>query len=317
MKMNRKAVIFGIKGYRLLRNEKKLFKKFTPWGIILFSRNIKNIYQLKTLIDEIKNLFRDKKYPILIDQEGGKVSRLNKIINLSHFSQYFFGQLYNKDKKLFYKFYKIYINNVCNIFKRVGININTVPVLDVLRQKTHNVIGSRSFSSNPRKVSKLGIICINFYKNKGIGSVIKHIPGHGMARCDSHFKTPVIKTNMKNLINKDFKPFKTCKSFFAMTAHAIYTAYDPNNTATHSKIIIKKVIRNHMKFKGILISDDISMKALKYKLEKNAIKALQAGCNLVLHCNGNISEMKKVAKVIPKIDKFTQKKTSHFYKFLA
>ena len=138
-----------------------------------------------------------------------------------------------------------------------------------------------------------------------------------MSKCDSHYETPIIKTNKKELIKKDFKPFKACKSFFAMTAHAVYKIYDVDNTATHSKIIINKVIRNHINFKGLLISDDISMKSLKYKLEKNAIKALQAGCNLVLHCNGNINEMSKLAKVIPKIDNFTQKKTSHFYKFLG
>ena len=315
--MNRKAVIFGIKGYRLTNKEKKFFKKVKPWGIILFSRNIKNITQLKILIDGIKKILQDKKYPILIDQEGGRVSRLNKIINLSFFSQDFFGSLYNKDKKLFYKVYKIYIDKVCEIFKKVGININTVPVLDVIRKNTHNVIGNRSFSQNSENVAKLGNVCINLYKKNNIATVIKHIPGHGLSKCDSHYKTPIIKTNKKELMRKDFKPFRRCKSLFAMTAHAVYSIYDLVNTATHSKIIINKVIRNHIYFKGLLISDDISMKSLKYKLEKNAIKALQAGCNLVLHCNANISEMSKLVKVIPKIDKFTQKKTSHFYKFLG
>ena len=314
--MNRKAIIFGIKGYQLTNKEKNLFKKAKPWGIILFSRNIKNIPQLKILVDDIKKILDDKKYPILIDQEGGKVSRLNKIIDLSYFSQDFFGKLYNKDKKLFYKFYKNYIDKVCNIFKKVGININTVPVLDVRRKKSHNVIGNRSFSQNPERVTKLGKICVDLYKKNKIATIVKHIPGHGMSKCDSHYKTPIIKTNKKELIKKDFKPFRECKSLFAITAHAVYETYDLDNTATHSKIIINQVIRNHINFKGILISDDISMKALKYKLEKNAIKALHAGCNLVLHCNGNISEMSKLVKVIPKIDNFTQKKTSHFYKFL-
>jgi len=314
--MNRKAVIFGIKGYGLTNKEKKFLKKVKPWGIILFSRNIKNITQLKTLIDEIKNILHDKKYPILIDQEGGKISRLNKIINLSFFSQDFFGRLYNKDKKLFYKVYRIYIDKVCEIFKKVGININTVPVLDVIRKDSHNVIGNRSFSQNPENVAKLGNVCINLYKKNNIATVIKHIPGHGLAKCDSHYKTPIIKTNKKELMRKDFKPFRRCKSFFAMTAHAIYSVYDLTNTATHSKIIINKVIRNHIYFKGLLISDDISMKSLKYKLEVNATKAIQSGCNLVLHCNANMSEMCKLSKVIPNIDNFTQKKTSHFYKFL-
>ena len=136
--MNRKAIIFGIKGYKLTSKEKVLFKKIKPWGIILFSRNIKNILQLKDLVKEIKKIFKDPKYPILIDEEGGDVSRLKKIINLRYFSQNFFGNLYKSDKKLFYTVYKVYIDNVCDLLNKVGININTVPVLDVLnKKKTH------------------------------------------------------------------------------------------------------------------------------------------------------------------------------------
>ena len=315
--MNKKAVIFGIRSYKLTNSEKILLKKVKPWGIILFSRNIKNILQLKLLIDDIKKTLNEKKYPILIDQEGGKVSRLNKIIDLSIFSQDFFGKLYIKDKKIFLNHYKIYINAVCYILNYVGININTVPVLDVRRKKSHNIIGTRSFSENPKDVSILGNFCIDFFKKNKIATVVKHIPGHGLAECDSHFKTPIIKANKKELIKKDFKPFKESKSLFAMTAHAIYQKYDNLNTATHSKVIINNVIRNYINFRGLLISDDVSMKSLKYDLEKNAIKAIHAGCNLVLHCNGDIKEMSKLAKVVPKIDKFTQKKTSHFYNFLG
>jgi len=314
--MNRKAVIFGIKKYKLTNKERLLFRKFKPWGIILFSRNIKDIFQLKKLVYDIKKLFKDEKYPILIDQEGGKVSRLNKIIDLSTFSQKFFGESYIKDKKLFYNNYKIYIKAICDIFKNVGININTAPVLDVRRKQSHKIIGSRSFSENPTVVSNLGKLCVDFYENNKIATVIKHIPGHGLSKSDSHYKTPMIRASKKELFKKDFKPFKTNKSLFAMTAHVIYSKYDSQNTATHSKIIIKEVIRNYMNFKGILMSDDISMKSLIYNLEENALKALNAGCNLVLHCNGNIREMSKLIKVIPSIDKFTQKKTSQFYKFL-
>jgi len=314
--MNRAAIIFGIQRHKLTTKEKLLFRKVKPWGIILFSRNIKNITQLKKLVDDIKKFFRDKKYPILIDEEGGKVSRLNKIIDLSIFSQNFFGKSYIKDKKLFYNHYKIHINLICDILKNVGININTVPVLDVRRKKSHNIIGSRSFSENSTIVSNIGKLCIDFYEKNRIATVIKHIPGHGFSKCDSHYKTPVINVDKKELFKKDFKPFKLNKSLFAMTAHAIYSKYDSHNTATHSKTVIKEVIRKHMNFKGILMSDDISMKSLKYSLEDNALRALHAGCNLVLHCNGNIREMSKLIKVIPKIDKFTQKKTSQFYKFL-
>ena len=134
--MNRKAIIFGIKGHTLTKGEKKLFKRIKPWGIILFSRNIKNIFQLKNLIDDIKTILKVSKYPILTDQEGGKVSRLDKIVDLSLFSQNYFSKLYKRDKNLFYNCYKIYIDKVCGIFNRVGININIAPVLDVRRKKT-------------------------------------------------------------------------------------------------------------------------------------------------------------------------------------
>jgi len=315
--MNRKAVIFGIKGIKLTKSEKIFLKEKRPWGIILFSRNIKSSSQLKNLIDDIKTIFNDKKYPVIIDQEGGRVSRLNKIIDLSIFSQNFFTKLYNKDKKIFSIYYNIYIDAVSNILNNTGININTAPVLDVKRKYAHNIVGDRSFSTLPDKVLKLGKITIDLFSKNKIATVIKHMPGHGLARCDSHHQTPIITASKNELINKDFKPFKFCDSFFAMTAHAIYTKYDSANTATHSKIIISKIIRKHMNFKGILISDDISMKALKYSLELNAIKALKAGCNLILHCNGNMQEMRRLEKVIPKVDNFIKKKTSQFYKFLG
>jgi beta-N-acetylhexosaminidase len=314
--VKRKAIIVGIGGIKLSSEEIYLLKKEKPWGVILFSRNIKNLIQLKKLIIDIKNCIKDKNYPILIDQEGGRVSRLNKIIDLSIFSQGFFGNFYKNDRKTFYDYYKIYIDTVCEIIKKVGININTVPVLDVRRKNSHSIIGNRSFSNDASIVSKMGNLCINWYSKNKIATVIKHIPGHGLSKCDSHHKLPVINTKKNELIKKDFKPFKNCKSPFAMTAHVIYSIYDPINTATHSRIVINEIIRKHIGFRGILISDDISMKALKYGLKDNATKALDAGCNLILHSNGNMQEMSKLTKIIPTIDKFTQKKTSHFYNFL-
>ncbi len=314
--MIRKAIIFGIRGTSLNKEESLFIKSVKPWGIILFSRNIKNLSQLKLLIKNIKKIIRDKNYPILIDQEGGRVTRLDKIIDFSLFSQGYFGKMYSKDKKNFKKKYKIYVDKVCEILVSAGININTIPVLDVLGKKSHKIIGDRSYSTNPKIVKKIGNISIDLFKDHKIATVIKHIPGHGAAKSDSHFKLPIIKKSRAELNKKDFMPFKKSNSFFAMTAHVIYSAYDSENVATHSKIIIGKVIRKYIGFKGILISDDISMRALKFGLQINAIKALKAGCNLILHCNGKINEMKKLAKVIPKIDNFTQKKTSQFYKFL-
>ena len=211
--MRRKAIIFGIKGTKLTAEERYLLETEMPWGIILFSRNIKNLFQLKFLIKDIRGSIKDKNYPILIDQEGGRVSRLNKIIDFSLFSQDYFGKLYKQDKKVFTHHYKIYIDKVCDILKKVGININTVPVMDVRRKKSHNVIGKRSFSVEPTIVSKIGNLCINLYKKNKIATVIKHMPGHGLAKCDSHYNLPVIKAKKTELINKDFKPFRSCQSF--------------------------------------------------------------------------------------------------------
>tara|TARA_B100000029_G_C17453231_1_gene915744 strand:- start:228 stop:1175 length:948 start_codon:yes stop_codon:yes gene_type:complete len=315
--MKRKAIIFGIKGQYLTKDEKKLIKKCKPWGIILFSRNIKDFKQTKKLISKIKFLMKDEKYPILIDEEGGTVSRLNNIIDMSLFSQSNFGKIFKKNKNKFYIYYKIYIQTVSNLLNELGININTVPVLDIKRKKTNKIIFYRSFSANKNIVSKLGNYCISLYHEKKIGTVSKHIPGHGLAFFDSHLKNSVIHNKKKYLIKNDFLPFKRSKSFFAMTAHLIYSSYDAKHTVTHSKKIIREVIRKKIGFKGILISDDISMKALKYSLYENATKALDAGCNLVLHCNGKIKEMKKLSKIIPLIDVFTQKKTSQFYTFLG
>tara|TARA_B100000029_G_scaffold245484_1_gene242613 strand:+ start:185 stop:1138 length:954 start_codon:yes stop_codon:yes gene_type:complete len=313
---NRKAIIFGISSYKLKKNEKLFFKKVKPWGIILFSRNIQNLEQLRKLVNEIKNIFNDVNFPILIDVEGGRVSRLNKIIDLSTFSQDYFGKMYKKNKKLFLNNYKVFINTISGMMNYVGVNINTVPVLDVRREKSHKIIGDRSFSKNQKEVSAIGKICVDLYQKNKICTVIKHIPGHGASEHDSHLKTPIVRYSKNELMKKDFAPFKRCKSFFSMTAHIIYEKYDPNNTATHSKTVIKRIIRNYIKFKGIIISDDICMKSLKFSLIENATKALEAGCNLVLHCSGNLNEMRKISKVIPKIDYFTQKKTSDFYKFL-
>ena len=314
---NRKAVIFGISSYKLKKNERIFLKQIKPWGIILFSRNIENLLQLKTLVKDIKKIFNDDKYPILIDVEGGKVTRLNKIIDLSSCTQSYFEKLYKKNKKLFFNNYKIFIDGISNILNDVGININTVPVLDVKRSSSHQIIGERSFSENQNIVSILGKTCVDLYEKNKICTVMKHIPGHGLAKCDSHLKTPIVNNNKNDLINNDFNPFKKCNSILAMTAHVIYKKYDPKYTATHSKIVIDKVIRNYIKFKGILISDDISMKALKFSLITNVSMALNSGCNLVLHCNGKLSEMKKISKVIPKIDNFTKKKTSDLYNFLG
>lgn len=313
---NRRSFIVGLKSTSLLSKEKLFLLKYKPWGIILFSRNIKNLSQARKLTDDIRSIFKDKKYPILIDEEGGRVSRLKKIQDNSIFSGSFFGKMYVRDKKKFETYYKIFIDQTSFFLNKIGANINTVPVLDLKRKTSNNVIGDRSFSTNTKIISDIGNYCITYFKRNKIGAVIKHIPGHGLANVDSHLSTPIVKKSLNYLKKNDFLTFKKKQSFFAMTAHVIYKNIDKKYTATHSKKVIK-LIRNYIKFKNIIISDDLSMKSLKFSIEENTIKSFDAGCNLVLHCNGKLKEMTKVAVNSPIINKFIIKKTSEFYKILS
>ena len=312
---NRRSFIVGIKSTKLSLREKNFLKIYKPWGVILFTRNIKNINQTSKLTSSIKKIFNDKNYPILIDQEGGRVNRLKNLISFDNLTSEFFGNKYIKNRKEFIFYYKLFVDKISYLLKSIGVNINTVPVLDLRFVGASNIIGDRSFSRNPKVVSKIGDYCINYFKENGIGTVIKHIPGHGLAKVDSHKFTPIISKKKNYLFKKDFTSFKNKKAFFAMTAHIIFNKIDNKNTATHSKLLIK-LIRNKIRFKNLLISDDLSMKSLKGTLKDNTIKTFNAGCNLALHCNGNFKEMLIVAKNSPLVDKFIIKKTSQFYKIL-
>ena len=313
---NRRSFIVGIKSTNLTTKEKVFLKKYKPWGIILFTRNIKSIKQTFKLTSSIRNIFNDVNYPILIDQEGGRVNRLKNIISFDNLSSEFFGNKFIKNFKEFKFFYKLFIDKTSHLLKLIGANINTCPVLDLRVKKASNIIGDRSFSNNPKIVSKIGDYCIKYFHENGIGTVMKHIPGHGLAKVDSHYFTPIINKNQKYLSKKDFIPFRNKKTFFAMTAHIIFNKIDDKNTVTHSKKLIK-LIRNKIGFKNILISDDLSMKSLKGTLKENTIKTFKAGCNLALHCNGNLKEMEIVGKNSPVMNKFILKKTSQFYKILS
>ncbi len=313
--MKRKALIVSIKNTHLSKKEEILLSEEKPWGIILFKRNIKSINQIKELILKIKTLTKNNKFPIMIDEEGLSVSRLKNIIN-NDISANFFGDLYNADKVFSRNILKHYIYSITTILNEIGININTIPVLDVLRVHTNRIIGNRSFSGDKKIVSEMGKLTIKLLNKNKIAGVIKHIPGHGGATSDSHKKTPKVSLSLEKLNKIDFYAFKKTKAKFAMTAHIIYKNIDKKNVATFSKKIIKKIIREKIGYKGILMTDDISMRALKYDLVTNGKKSLEAGCNLVLYCAGNINDNFKLIKSLPYIDKFTAKKTSEFFKFL-
>ena len=314
--MKKKAIIISINSFKLTNKEKFLLSNEKPWGVILFKRNIKSFKQIKSLTKKIKKLSKDKNFPILIDEEGSTVSRLGNI--LSHnISAKFFGKLYTLNYKLSVKLYKNYLNLLCKILRDIGVNINTIPVLDVLRNKKNKIIGDRGFSNKKEIVKNLGRITVDQCHANKIISVIKHIPGHGCTTTDSHFEMPKVNLNTNVLNKNDFFPFKKNPAKLAMTAHILFKKIDKKNVTTFSRKIIKEVIRKKIGFKGIIMSDDVSMKALKYDLITNAKKSLEAGCNLVLYCSGNINDNFKLIKSVPYIDKFTIKKTSEIYKILG
>jgi len=316
MGINRKPAIISIAGYKLTKEEIKLLKIEKPWGVILFKRNILSFEQTKKLTKQIRQCLNDQFYPILIDEEGGKVSRLSNLFNTREFSQNFFGNIYENNKKKGILIYKYYLETISNILNDMGVNINTIPVMDLLQNSTHEIIKGRSYSKKLSTVKSLGKFCISFLKEKKIATVAKHAPGHGCANADSHKKLPVVKKKPKELYAADFSAFNNLNCHFLMTAHVLYKKIDPSFSATHSKNIIEKIIRKKLNFKGLIISDDISMKALSKNLILNAKNALNSGCNLVLHCSGKIQESRNLLNNLEVIDKFTQKKTYQFYEFL-
>ena len=316
MTKNIRAFICGIKGYTLRKNEITFLKKYKPWGLILFSRNIKSIHQTQNLTNSIRKLFKNQNYPILIDEEGGRVSRLRKFIDNSIFSAKYFGDLYSKDKKKFDIYMSVYVKQISYLLRLLGININTVPVLDLRRNKSHKIIGDRSYSNDKKILSKIGDISIEKFHENRVGTVIKHLPGHGLAKVDSHYKLPVIEKDLKYLKKYDFFPFTKKKSVLGMTGHLFFKKLDPLNNVSHSKKVIK-IIRKEISFKGILMTDDISMGALKGSLKNNVIKSFRVGCNLVLHCNGKMSEMNVVGQNSPYIDHFIVKKTSKLIQIIS
>jgi len=300
------AIIFGINGLKLSLNEINFFKKYKPWGIMLFTRNIDNLYQVRNLTSSIKDIFKDENFPILIDQEGGRVNRFNKIINFDKYNAKYFGDIF-ENKEKFYKNFNKFLKANVSILKYCGININTVPVLDLFNKDKNSVIGNRSFSKNSKIVKKVSKYLTQIYNNNGIETVIKHIPGHGCTNADSHFKLPKVKFSLKYLKKNDFEPFKNNTAKLAMTAHILYEKLDSERCATQSKYIIHEIIRKYLKYEGIIMSDDLSMKALSKSLTTKAKLSLEAGCNLLLHCNGKIDEMKKLSLIVPQIDNFTYK----------
>ena len=286
--MRYSAIIIGIKGKQLNNDEIDFFKKCKPLGVILFSRNIFFKEQTINLVQQIKSLLgRDTM--ILVDQEGGRVTRLAATKWKTFPPAKYFGDLANKNMR---KAKKETFNNYKDIGKNLydlGINFNCAPVLDLFINGANKVIGDRAFSSRADIVSKLALEACKGLLASNVIPIIKHIPGHGRAKSDSHLELPEIKTK-KKFLEKDFLPFIELNYMpLAMVAHIKYLNLDEIYCATYSRVIIDQYIRGKIGFNGILLSDDLCMKALKGPYYNRAKKAKNAGCEILLHCDANLS----------------------------
>lgn len=297
-----KPFIVGLSGTELLQTEIDFIKHHKPWGIILFKRNCETPHQLQSLTSKIKDVYGTEEVPILIDQEGGRVARLKGEGWRNYPPAAFFYDFYKKSPERALDLVRLNASLQASELRTMGVTVNCAPMVDVRSPTAHDIIGDRAFSEEAQEVALYGRAVMNGHIDQGIIPIIKHIPGHGRALADSHESLPVVKESWHDL-QKDFIPFKALNDApLAMTAHILYTALDEKNCATLSPEVIRHVIRGVIGFTGILMSDDVSMKALKGSFAEITKNILSAGCDLVLHCNGDMNEMNPIADALENFD---------------
>lgn len=294
------AFISGCEGLTLNQDEKLFLKDANPWGFILFGRNVDTPEQICALVDSFRDCVGRADAPVLIDQEGGRVQRLRP----PHWPSYppgaTFGVLEDVQQGLGLKAAYLGGRLLANDLLALGINVDCLPVLDVPVPNTTKAIGDRAYSDNPATVALLGDAAARGAMAGGVLPVIKHLPGHGRALVDSHLDLPRVDAQLDALEAHDFAAFAPLKHYpMGMTAHVVFDAIDPDHPATLSKKIIQTIIRDRIGFSGLLMSDDISMGALKAPMGERTALAISAGCDIVLHCNGLMDEMKLVAANVP------------------
>lgn len=284
-------LIFGCLGTRLKSDEKAFFKSAAPWGFILFSRNLEEAGQIKALTDELQDLL-GRSVPILIDQEGGRVQRLRAPLASDWPSPkaQIAGLSPSQALRVIWLRYRI----IAAELRALGINVNCTPMVDLDHGGAHPIITDRVYGADPHAVAKLGRAVISAQSAGGVLSVVKHVPGHGRSAEDTHLKGAIIPDNLEAL-EADFIPFRALSDNpLAMVSHLIYRALDGQQPASQSQDVIA-FIRENLGFKGVLMSDDLSMNALSGSVATRAARAHQAGCDIVLHCNGVMSEMEAIA----------------------
>ncbi len=289
------AAIYGCSGHSLTAEERAFFAEVRPWGFILFRRNVDTPDQVKALVAELRDSVGRADAPVLIDQEGGRVQRLGP----PHWPKYPPGSAYLKavnDPMAARELVRLGARLIAHDLRALGITVDCVPVLDVPVTGAHDIIGDRAYAQDPATVTQLGRAAAEGLLAGGVLPIIKHIPGHGRAFADSHHDLPVVETDLATLDAWDFAPFKALSDMpMAMTAHVVFTAVDAKRPATTSKKGIR-LMREHLGFSGLIMSDDLSMKALSGTLNQRAEQSLKAGCDVILHCNGDLDEMRQVAE---------------------
>lgn len=292
-----KPVIFGMKGETLTEGEKALFRDHAPAGFILFRRNCRDKAQVRALTDGLRES-AGREVPIFIDQEGGRVARLLPPHWRKPPPAGIFAGVYDEDAEKARELVYLNARLIAAELREVGITGNCAPLADIPIPGSHDIIGDRAFGKTPEQVADLAGVQAKGLMEGGILPVLKHIPGHGRATADSHEELPEVTAPLDVLRETDFIPFKRLANLpYGMTAHIRYTAIDKDRTATLSPTVIG-LIRNEIGFKGLLMTDDLSMKALSGSLASLAEDSLAAGCDLVLHCNGEFAEMKEVAEAL-------------------
>jgi beta-N-acetylhexosaminidase len=295
-------VIFGCEGLRLSADEAAFFRDSDPFGFILFQRNCADPDQVRDLVKSLRASVGRPNAPVLIDQEGGRVQRLKPPHWRKRPPMRAAGEIYARDETRGLRLAYGLARAMAAELHALGITVDCAPVLDRPVPGAHDAIGDRAFGSSAGQIAALAGAQIEGFLDGGVLPVIKHMPGHGRARSDSHFELPVVGTDAATLEATDFAPYRLVPHApFAMTAHVVYAAYDAARPATLSPRIIGEVVRGSIGYDGCLMTDDVSMKALSGGFAERTEQALAAGCDLALHCNGSMTEMREVASAAPRL----------------
>jgi beta-N-acetylhexosaminidase len=300
--MSTRAFITGVSGLELNAAEREFIRAERPWGFILFKRNIETPKQVALLVEELRKALGEPDAPVLIDQEGGRVQRLGP----PHWPVYppgaVFDTLYDIDSALGLTAARLSSRLIAADLADLGITVDCLPLADVPVAGADAVIGNRAYGTEPGKVAAIARAVTEGLEQGGVLPVLKHIPGHGRATADTHFRLPEVDTSKKELERTDFAAFQPLADLpMAMTAHVVFSALDPAHPATTSATIIEQVIRGVIGFQGLLMSDDVSMNALSGSIAERTRAIFAAGCDVVLHCNGKLDEMREVVAETPEL----------------